>query len=317
MNDRLILAPLRGVTGQQFRSTFLRHFTGLDRAVAPFIPTVAGEKIKPALLKEIDPALNAPELPLTPQVIGRDPEQLRVMLHAIRTLGYTTCDLNCGCPYPFITKKGRGSGLPADEKRFAAMLETGCETMPGGFSIKIRLGLKTPDLLIKRMAIINAFPLCEVTIHPRTASQMYEGSTDPQRFAEAAAACRHPIVYNGDIRTVADFTRFKALFPTIDHWMIGRWVAANPFLPEMIKTGEDTRTPERLHAFLSDYFETCRATSCGDAPLLGRMKELWSYLHLGLHQGQRLWDMIKICRTADEYHRIVAPARFRFQPITP
>ncbi len=314
MSDSLILAPLRGVTGLQFRTVFQRHFTGLDRAVAPFIPTVAGEKIKPALLKEIDPALNPPRLPLTPQVIGRDPAELRVMLEAIRALGYTACDLNCGCPWPFVAKKGRGSGLPADEKRFAAMLEAGCAAMPGGFSIKIRLGVKTPDLLMKRMDLINAFPLCEVTIHPRTAAQMYEGSVDLDRFAQAAAACRHPVVYNGDIRTLADFTRFKALFPAIDRWMIGRWVAANPFLPEMIKSGQDSRAPDRLQAWLHDYFETCRAASCGDAPLLGRMKELWSYLHTGLHQGQRLWDLIKICRTADEYRRIVDSARFRFQP---
>lgn len=309
MSDLLILAPLRGVTGLQFRTVFSRHFTGLDLAVAPFIATVAGERIKPAVLKEVDPALNTPNMmPVVPQVIGRDPAQLQVMLEALRALGYTRCDLNCGCPWPFVTKKGRGSGLPADEKKLEAMLQTGCELMPDGFSVKIRLGLKTPDLLLARMPLLNAFPLYEVTIHPRTASQMYEGTVDLERFAQAAAQCRHPVVYNGDIRTPADWQRLKQRFPEINRWMLGRGVAANPFLPEMIRSGEDTRTPERFRIWITDYFDLCHATSCGDAQVLGRMKELWSYLHTGLVQGERLWNAIKLCRTADEYRRITDAA---------
>ncbi|MEI7900081.1 MAG: hypothetical protein WCK89_07500, partial [bacterium] len=38
---------------------------------------------------------------------------------------------------------------------------------------------------------------------------------------------------------------------------------------------------------------------------LGRMKELWGYLHLSLWQGDRVWASVKICRTADEYHRVI------------
>jgi len=312
IHDPIVLAPLRGVTVQGFRAVFARHFTGVDLAVAPFIPTVAGERIKPALLAEILPERNM-AMPVIPQVIGRDPAQLVVMLDAIKALGYRCCDLNAGCPWPFVAKKGRGSGLLADEPAFAAMLETGCAAMPDGFSVKVRLGLKTPDLLEKRMALINRFPLREVVIHARTAAQMYEGTVDLDRFAAAAACCAHPVVYNGDLVAPADFARLKARFPKVDRWMVGRGLAINPFLAEMVRTGQDTREPHRLEAFVADICAEYAGTLYGDAGVLGRMKELWGYLSAGLADGERIWGQIKICRTMDEYRRTADGVFRRFR----
>jgi len=48
MNPTLILAPLRGITEASFRDIFVRFFPGFDRAVAPFISTFQGSRIKSA-----------------------------------------------------------------------------------------------------------------------------------------------------------------------------------------------------------------------------------------------------------------------------
>lgn len=53
----ICLAPLRGVTGLRFRQSFQAYMTGLDLAVAPFIATVQGERVKPEILRGIDPAV--------------------------------------------------------------------------------------------------------------------------------------------------------------------------------------------------------------------------------------------------------------------
>lgn len=308
-----ILAPLRGVTGLRFRIAFMRHFQGLDRAVAPFIATVAGERVKPALLNGIRPDWQPTNLPVTPQIIGRNPAQLRVMLQDIMALGYKECDLNAGCPWPFVTKKGRGSGLLNDEKALREMLATGCEVMPGGFSIKVRLGLKESDLLIRRMPLLNEYPLREVCIHPRTASQMYEGTVDLDRFLQAAEACRHHVIYNGDLRTSEDYQHYTKRFPQITSWMIGRGLCINPFLLEMITTGKDTRDEARFRAWLEDLSSLYASDNNGSGPFLGRMKELWAYLHLGLANGERIWNAIKITRTTDEYNRVIGAIRIRFK----
>lgn len=302
--DDFCLAPLRGVTVRTFRELLAKWFTPPDRAVAPFIPTFAGEKVRPALLKDIDPDFGQ-SVPVVPQVLGKDPAQLRTLLRAFRDMGYRCADLNAGCPFPLVVKKGRGAGLLRDADVLARMLEAGCDEMPDGFSVKVRLGVDQPDLLLRCMELINTFPLREVTIHARTARQMYEGTVSLAAFAEARSSCRHPVVYNGDIRTRQDWLLLKKRFPAVTRWMIGRGAVVNLFLfGELCGENAPERSPERLKGFLDDYLAACVSELYGPAAVLGRMKELWSYLHQSLRQGERLWQAVRVCRTLSEYSRV-------------
>jgi len=147
-----------------------------------------------------------------------------------------------------------------------------------------------------------------VAIHARTARQMYEGSADIGRFAEACAACAHPVVFNGDIRTPADLTRLRARFPGVTRWMIGRGVAADPFLPERLR-GDPAAPPARdigrFHAFLDDLLAANRAALCGERPVLGRLKELWYYLSQTLADGPRTLKRVQHAVMLDDYRRAV------------
>ena len=309
----LILAPLRGVTGLRFRQAFQAHLSGLDRAVAPFIATVQGPRVKPEILRGVDPAAQPAGLPLVPQVIGKDPSQLRVMLRAMKALGYADVDLNAGCPWPFVAKKGRGAGLLRDERVLGEMLAAGCEELgPGRFSVKVRLGLDDATLLPKRLPLIQSFPLRELCVHPRTARQMYEGTVDLDAFARVADACALPLVYNGDIRTLGDFARLSARFPAVRRWMLGRGVVANPFLAESIHAGQDTRDLDRFRAWHADLLARYAADAPGDHALLGHLKELWAYLAPTFQRGDRLWDALKLTRTRDEFERVLALTPLRW-----
>ncbi len=310
---RLYLAPLRGVTGLRFRQAFCAHLSGLDCAVAPFIATVAGERVKPEVLRGIEPSVQPPTLPLIPQVIGKDPAQLRVMLRAMQALGYVDVDLNAGCPWPFVAKKGRGSGLLRDEVALGAMLEAGCEVLgPGHFSVKVRLGLDEKTLLLKRLPLIQRFPLRELCVHPRTAKQMYEGTVDLDAFGRVAEECTLPLVYNGDIRSLADFQRIASRFPQISRWMLGRGLVANPFLAESIRAGRDMRNRDRFMAWHCALLECYAQSTPGDHALLGHLKELWSYLAPTFVDGKRLWDSLKLTRTRAEFERVLALSPLRW-----
>lgn len=151
------------------------------------------------------------------------------------------------------------------------------------------------------MPLLNEFPLHEVVIHPRTARQMYDGSAHIGHFAAAFAACRHPVVYNGDIRTPADLTALQQRFPTITRWMIGRGVAADPFLPARLCGDTTPRDLTRLRAFLDDLLDTNCATLSGQRPVLGRMKELWYYMAQPLRGGAQTLKRIQHSATLDEY----------------
>ena len=304
----LFLAPLRGVTVATFRREFVRFYGGFDAAVAPFIATVAGDRIRPALLRDVaDPAAEAP-MELVPQIIGKDPAHVAPMAAALRDLGYTRFNLNCGCPWKFVAKKGRGSGLLRDADALRRMLEAGCAAMPGGFSVKVRLGLDTPDLLAERVDVFNEFPLECVVVHPRTAIQMYEGDVDLDAFEALLPRFRAPVVYNGDIWTVADFQRLQARFPSVRGWMIGRGAVSDPALALKIRGKSVPNERETLRRFHDALYAAYRAELFGPSPVLGRMKELWGHLARWLPDGESHLRRIQRSDSLAEFERHASAA---------
>lgn len=289
------LAPLRGVTLAPFRRLLAERFGGVDAALAPFAALGSSEKVPERIFADAAASLGGP-LPTVPQVIGRDPAALRAAGRVLRGLGFDRMDLNCGCPWKFVARKGRGSGLPEDVDAFARMLEAGCEAMPGGFSIKVRLGYRTPDTLAARADLINSFPLRCVTVHPRTGAQMYEGEADLDAFEAVLPLLRAPVVYNGDIASPADAARVLARFPSLAGIMVGRGLCARPGLAAEIR-GSPPAPREAVAAFARELAAEYAAALCGPAPLLGRLKELWGYLHRSFEEGDD--GLRRIQRAAD------------------
>ena len=282
--EGLWLAPLRGVTVRTFRAVFGEAIraAGFAGMYAPFIPANAGFRFSKRLFADILPEEGAPcaGLELVPQVIGKDPAALRDWCKAVKDLGYTRADLNAGCPFPMIRRKGRGSGLLRTPDVLDRMLEAGCDVMgAGNFSLKTRLGMERTDELLGLIPLINRYPLAVLTVHARTARQMYDGATDRTAFAAVAAAAKVPVMYNGDA-TVENRPSGGAL-------MIGR---------SFIRSLGGRADAREL---LSRYREASRRELCGDAPVLGRLKELLSYW-CQTPAWHRLWPAVKICRTVDE-----------------
>ena len=284
----MILAPLRGVTIRCFRKTFAEEIraAGFTEAITPFISAISGfDPLKDRELTKTSSLVPRPSsLRITPQFIGKDPEALRDCLEKIKAAGYETADLNCGCPFPMVRNKGRGSGILRTPDVLRRMLEVGCEVMGAGkFSIKARLGVDRTDELLKLMPMINEFPLRFLTVHARTARQMYTGIVDAGGLEEVWKVAKVPIVINGDI----EFPVLKRPGDRSSALMIGRgfirWLG--------------TRTDAT--DLLNRYIAASQAELCGDRPVLGRMKELIAYWK-DLPQWRRRWNVIKICRTVDE-----------------
>ncbi len=227
---------------------------------------------------------------VVPQVITKDPPSMRELLKGLKDRGFDRADLNSGCPFPMIRRRGRGSGLFKTPDVLERLLEAGCDEMgPGKFSLKIRLGLERPDELRTLMPMINRYPLAFLTVHARTAKQMYDGSCDHARFAEVAALSANPIMYNGDVpfpvHAVLPLSQGQPL--QAQHLMVGR-----SFI-RALGARDDAAD------LLRRYVEISQAELNGDRPVLGRMKELLSYWVDEPH-WRRLWPAIKICRTVDE-----------------
>ena len=289
----MILAPLRGVTIRCFRETFADEIreAGFTEAVTPFITAISGfDPLKDRELRNEGHKTEdgRRELRVTPQFIGKDPVALRDCLVRVKAAGYDTADLNCGCPYPMVRNKGRGSGILRTPDVLRRMLEVGCEVMgPGKFSVKARLGVDRNDELLKLMPMINEFPLRFLTVHARTARQMYTGGCDAGGLEEVWKVAKVPIVVNGDIPfpIPPNLPNIPNL-PNL-HLMIGRGFI------RWLGTREDSGE------LLNRYIEASQAELCGDRPVLGRMKELIAYWK-DLPNWTRRWNVIKLCRSVDE-----------------
>ncbi len=283
----MLLAPLRGVTIRTFRRVFadLIREAGFTEVVTPFIAANAG--FDPLRDRELQlPREDLPGFRVTPQLIGKDPLALRAALSRIKAAGWETADLNVGCPYPMIRGKGRGSGLLRSPDTLRRMLEAGCETMGAGkFSVKTRLGIDRADELLNLMPIFNEFPLRFLTVHARTARQMYEGSCDWEAFAAVEEAAKMPIVANGDLPLHLPFSNRKS-----------------QILPQMVGRAFIRALGERddIGEWLDRYVDASRAELCGARPVLGRLKELLAYWK-DSPRWRRRWQVAKMARSLDEF----------------
>ena len=293
-NKIFILAPMRGITTMHYRKAFVRHFHGLDIEMAPFISTVSAEKINPKLLKDVLPSTHS-GLPLIPQVIGNKADDFVQMNIALHDLGYDEVNWNLGCPHKPIRKKRRGSGLLPYPETVDAILDQVCARSPCRISVKVRLGVSDPSELMKLIPVLNQYPLSEVIIHPRTAEQMYNGTVDLDAFEAAYNEITRPVCYNGDIDNLAFFQTVETRFPEIKRFMLGRGLLANPFLCETIKSGNPAtlNAIERIAAFHSDVLASYESVLDGDQPVLGKMKEFWTYQATHLSNGRQLFKKLK------------------------
>lgn len=300
----LSLAPIRGITDATFREVFASHFAGFDLAVAPFLTTYQGNRIKPARLAELAPEKNR-RLPVIPQILAKDPDNFIALAKILCDLGYDTVNWNLGCPYPMVANKMRGSGLLPHPERIEAFLDRVHSALPVALSIKCRLGRNSPGEIFSLFPVFNRFPLREVIIHPRTGSQMYTGRVDLETFARCLAHCDHPVVYNGDIVDTATFAELSDRFPTVSGFMIGRGALMDPFLPAAVKNLPlPANRSEVLAAFHHDLFVRYLEMLSGPAHILGRMKGIWNYLAEIFVNSRKILKKIRKCQSINRYRDI-------------
>ena len=312
----LSLGPFQGITDAPFRNVFKRHFGGIDKFYTPFFTGIHKEEHAKNLQgEEIDPRYNDVET-LTPQILSTDAEEILRFAKQCQQLGYKEINLNMGCPFPRVANKKRGCGLLPYPDKVEAMLDRVFDEIDIKFSVKCRLGYFNPEEIDAIIPVFNKYPLSELIIHPRIGKQLYKGEADVERFKALAPSINAPLVYNGDIVSVDSFQRISHVVGPVTQFMLGRGILANPFLAEQIKndTAPTLDKKERLHNYVLDLYEDRLHHAGGSPKVLGRMKELWSYLMNSFEEPQVVWRKIKKINVLKEYEDAVE-AIFKEIPI--
>lgn len=300
---KIILAPIRGVTDCYFRETYAKYFEGVDYAMAPFIVTAKGEKIKEAIFKDVLPD-KCKNMKVIPQLLSKDSEEFIIYAKELKNYGYNEINLNLGCPHKVVARRGRGSGLLPFPEVIEKFLEEILNAIDIELSIKLRLGRNEKSEILNLIEVFNKLKIANVIIHPRTGIQMYEGDTDYEYFKSFYNQFYTKIIYNGDITTDEKFFNLQELFPDIDEWMIGRGLLSNLFLAEKIKkinSDNDKENFLRFKEFHNELLSLNEERLFGQKQILGKMKELWAYMINMFPDQKKIYKKLLKTQTLHNY----------------
>lgn len=292
-------APLEGITGYLYRNTHHRFFPEVDAYFAPFIAASSSTDKKRKELRDVMPENNE-ALTLVPQLLANNSALFLDYQEALADLGYTQVNLNLGCPSRTVVAKRRGSGFLGDLDELHRFLDEVFSKRKIEISVKTRLGLQDADGFADLMEIYNEYPICELTIHPRTQKDFYQGRPDMDLFRLGYEVSKNPVCYNGDLCTVEEVRQIEAAFPELSGIMIGRGLLKNPGLIGELK-GEPPATIQQIRAFHDALQIGYTELFSGDKPVLFKMKEFWVYLGEGYPQQERILKKIKKCQQLADY----------------
>ena len=180
------------------------------------------------------------EHPLAIQLFGSEPGVMAEAARMVEAAGADLVDVNFGCPVRKVTRTGAGASLLDEPDRARRIVQAiaGAVTVP--VTVKLRRGVEDGARTCLEVGpeLVEA-GAASLTLHPRSAQQMYTGEADHALTAELVELVDVPVVASGDITSRA---RAQAVLA----WtgaaavMVGRAAQGNPWALREILDGDGT-----------------------------------------------------------------------------
>src|SRR5262245_41022399 len=249
------------------------------------------------------------EHPLAIQIFGSEPTVMADAARMVEAAGADLVDVNFGCPVKKVTKTGAGATLLEDADRACRIIDAVASAVDVPVSVKMRRGLedgsRTALDLGPRLVQAGAQTL---TLHPRSAKQMYTGTADHSLTAELVSLVGVPVIASGDITSRA---RAQSVLATTGAAavMVGRGAQGNPWALREIVDG-DAAEPSReevvaeLVLFIR---ETVR--ELGERRASGFLKKFYGwYLGRGRFPKPFKQELVQLLTTEEVERRLFAAA---------
>ncbi len=316
--SRLILAPMEGLADFVLRDVLTR-IGGFDGAVSEFV-RVSGSVLPRRTYERLCPEVQngcrtAAGTPMVIQLLGSEPELMGLNAAQAAKLSPHGVDLNFGCPAKTVNRSGGGAMLLADPGLLNRIVCAVRAAVPAAVpvSAKMRLGISDTSRAIDCAQALADGGIASLVVHARTKDDGYRPPAHWEWIARIAEAVAVPVVANGEVWTVEDWQRCRAV-SGCDDVMIGRGAVADPFLARRIKgavdaqpSGDDWRA---LVPHIIDYWEKMQQrTWAPNAP--GRLKLLLSYFRRTWPEAIALYAAVRPLREPAEVTRVLAEERER------
>ncbi len=303
---RLVLAPMAGVSVQAFRRQGRRFGAGL---VCSEMVSCAGiEHRNERTLGYLRVA--ADEHPLAIQLFGSDPRAMGEAARMVEAAGADIVDVNFGCPVRKVTRTGAGATLLEQPDLACRIVESIASSVDLPVSVKMRRGLADGSRACLEVGprLVDA-GAASLTLHPRSAQQMYTGTADHSLTAELVSLVDVPVVASGDVTSRA---RAEAVLAATgaEAVMVGRSAQGNPWVLREMVDGADGREPSReevVAELILFVRETVR--ELGERRATGFLKKFYGwYLGRGRFPRQFKQELVLLRTTAEVERRLLAAA---------
>jgi tRNA-dihydrouridine synthase B len=217
------------------------------------------------------------EHPLAVQIFGSEPRVMAEAARMVEDAGADLVDINFGCPVRKVTKTGAGATLLEEPDRACRIVESVANAIAVPVSVKMRRGVGNGSraALAVGPKLVDA-GAASLTLHPRSARQMYTGTADHELTAELVDLVDVPVIASGDVDTrdraeqVLETTGCAAV-------MVGRAAQGNPWALGEIAgrlDGEPTREEivAELLLFMHDTVE-----EMGESRATGFLKKFYGW----------------------------------------
>ena len=254
------------------------------------------------------------ERPLAVQIFGSEPPVMAEAARMVEDAGADIVDINFGCPVRKVTKTGAGATLLENPERACRIVDAVASAVDVPVTVKMRRGLEdgSRDCLAVGPRLVDA-GAASLTLHPRSAKQMYTGTADHALTAELVSLVDVPVVASGDVDSRA---RAQAVLATTGATavMVGRAAQGNPWaLREILDGPRGEPSREEVAAELILFIrETVR--ELGERRATSFLKKFYGwYLGRGRYPRAFKAELTQLPTIADVERRLleVAPgARF-------
>jgi tRNA-dihydrouridine synthase B len=302
---RLVLAPMAGVSVQAFRRQGRRYGAGL---VCSEMVSCAGiEHRNEKTLGYLRVA--ADEHPLAIQLFGSDPRPMADAARMVEAVGADIVDVNFGCPVKKVTRTGAGAHLLEDIEQACRIIEAVAGSVTVPVTVKLRRGVRNGSRAALELGprLVEA-GAASLTLHPRSAEQMYTGTADHELTAELVSLVDVPVVASGD---VTSRVRAQAVLGTTgaEAVMVGRGAQGNPWALREIVDGDAQEPAREEVAAELVLFVREAVRELGERRATGFLKKFYGwYLGQGRFPKPFKQELLQLDSTEEVERRLLAAA---------
>ncbi|MHB1950326.1 MAG: tRNA dihydrouridine synthase DusB [Acidiferrobacteraceae bacterium] len=226
LRNRLVVAPMAGVTDRPFRQLCKRLGAGLavSEMVASNSLLWGSEKTKRRADHEGEVE------PRSVQIVGADPGMMAEAARYNVDRGADVIDINMGCPAKKICNVFAGSALLQNEELVARILESVVAAVPVPVTLKIRTGWdRTHRNGVAIAKLAESAGIRALSVHGRTRACGFSGEAEYDTIRAIKASVRIPVIANGDIDS-PEKARAVLEYTGADGIMIGRAAQGRPWI---------------------------------------------------------------------------------------